>query len=201
MKLLHYLLSLDKGWFPMSMEYLLNYKQFGPISVKFFDVLLPHMMVPQASSIDGRLEGGKHWHAHLFSLGWTCFFHFSVCLYYCNNICGHWWKMHDKGCTYTLSRKVEKKIVTQQKRLQNNFPSDFHYLPRSIWLKMIPIAVFPSIRRVSWHYFFWIFLLPLFPMVFVNMYFLKLHMLAYIFFRGIDCTMEYNWGGRLQCQC
>jgi hypothetical protein len=53
----------------MSMEYLLNCKQFGPISVKFFDVLLPHMMVPQASSVDGRLEGGKHWHAHLFSLG------------------------------------------------------------------------------------------------------------------------------------
>ncbi len=38
----------------------------------------------------------------------------------------------DKGCIYTLSRKVEKKIVTQQKTLQNNFPSDFHYLPRSI---------------------------------------------------------------------
>lgn len=69
MKLLHYLLSLDKGRFPMSMEYLLNCKQFGPISVKFFDVLLPHMLVPQASSVDGRLEGGKHWHAHLFSLG------------------------------------------------------------------------------------------------------------------------------------
>jgi hypothetical protein len=53
----------------MSMEYLLNCKQFGPISVNFFDVLLPHMMVPQASSVYGRLEGGKHWHAHLFSLG------------------------------------------------------------------------------------------------------------------------------------
>lgn len=59
------------------------------LSVKFFDVLFPHMMVSQASSVDGRLEGGKHWHARLFLLGWTCFFHFSVCLYYCNNICGH----------------------------------------------------------------------------------------------------------------
>jgi len=37
--------------------------------VKFFDVLFPHMMVSQASSVDGRLEGGKHWHARLFLLG------------------------------------------------------------------------------------------------------------------------------------
>jgi hypothetical protein len=61
----------------------------------------------------------------------------------------------DKGCTYSLSRKVEKKIVTQQKTLQNNFPSEG-------FLTLLLLNLPPT-------------------MVFVNMYFLKLHMLVHIF--------------------
>lgn len=97
-KFLHYLLSLDKGWFPTSMEYLLNCKQFSPIKCEVFWCFVPHMMVSQASSVDGRLEGGKHWHAHLFLLGWTLSFILMFVLYYCNNIFvvidGRWQRMY-----------------------------------------------------------------------------------------------------------